>query len=662
MTVQTRLKVESLEDRTVPTLFGTPWINPERLTISFAADGTDVAGQQNVLNSTFNQAFGSFDWKREILRAFQTWAAQTNVNVSVVADNGAPLGTPGAPQGDTRFGDIRIVGRATDRNELVESVPFQWAAGTWSGDVVFNTRFKFNRGGKQSGTYDLFTAALHEAGNVFGLRDNLDTTSVMYGTYNGAKTVPSAADISSLQAIYGTRRADAYEGTGGNNSFSTARSMALYNGLFNTTDSVIDAGLTTGSDVDFYRLRTGSNQGSTTIRLRTNGLSSLVARVDVYNASQKLIGSVSASNPTTGDLSVTLGSLTANTDYFIRVTAAGSAPYNAGRYLLTATTDATRVVAQPVADYWDLISGITMPETSLWNNDTVSRATPIASAFQLGDARFDYVQNGTLGSATDVDHFSFNAPAVIDGSNNVATISVWGTGGAAPDVRVQLLDANGALLNTETVFHGDTGWTIQFANMVAGQRYVVRLDGTPNAAVRTGTYTLGIDFGSQRAAYWNAADTTLNQSASEGSIVLSVQQNTLFQFRGTLDNLGVNSRAGARVTVFDSAGRAVMTSVVEAGAPRTFNAFLQTGNYRVVVVAANADGSVLNNVRFRLDYGFLDDNIDPVIIPGSGGKLGSTTTSSTTTSTTTIRPFSFGGYTTTTTVSATDPYADPYWY
>src|SRR5690242_18207122 len=100
--------VEMLEDRLAPATFGVPWSDPTHLTLSFVPDKTPVADGASALFQTLNASAATSAWETAILRAFQTWAVQANINIGVVADSGLPLGTPGMPQGDPRFGDIRI--------------------------------------------------------------------------------------------------------------------------------------------------------------------------------------------------------------------------------------------------------------------------------------------------------------------------------------------------------------------------------------------------------------------------------------------------------------------------------------------------------------------------------------------------------------------------
>src|SRR5205823_3351272 len=100
-----------------------------------------------------------------ILKAFQTWAVQANINLTVTADGGQPFGAPGAGHLDPRFGDIRIGAVAMSPEALSVSVPHDpFMSGTWAGDMLVNNTVNFGPSGA-----DLFTVALHEAGHVFGL-------------------------------------------------------------------------------------------------------------------------------------------------------------------------------------------------------------------------------------------------------------------------------------------------------------------------------------------------------------------------------------------------------------------------------------------------------------------------------------------------------------
>ena len=93
-----RLSLERLEDRWTPATSGVTWPDGQHLTLSFVPDGTPLGNTTSSLFKTLNAVAPTAVWQREILRAFQAWAGNVNVNVGVVPDSGQPLGTGGAVQ------------------------------------------------------------------------------------------------------------------------------------------------------------------------------------------------------------------------------------------------------------------------------------------------------------------------------------------------------------------------------------------------------------------------------------------------------------------------------------------------------------------------------------------------------------------------------------
>ena len=144
---------ERLESRIVRAAVGLPWRDPLHLTISFAPDGTAIAGDSSVLFQDLDAQFPSAAaWQDDIVSAFQTWAAQTNISVDMMTDNGAPFGTAGLMQGDPRFGDIRIGARPMSPEVMaITAPPDPYMSGTLSGDMILNSAADIN----PSNLYDI---------------------------------------------------------------------------------------------------------------------------------------------------------------------------------------------------------------------------------------------------------------------------------------------------------------------------------------------------------------------------------------------------------------------------------------------------------------------------------------------------------------------------
>src|SRR4051794_38494151 len=139
--------VESLEDRRVPATFGVPWSDPGHLTMSFVPDGTPIAGHVSSLFQALNAQGPTATWQRDVLRAFQTWAVNANVNIGLVGDAGLALGAAGAAQHDARFGDVRVGAQPMAGDVFAVSVPNDPAlTSTMTGDVLFNAADKFGTG------------------------------------------------------------------------------------------------------------------------------------------------------------------------------------------------------------------------------------------------------------------------------------------------------------------------------------------------------------------------------------------------------------------------------------------------------------------------------------------------------------------------------------
>ena len=353
--VTRRLGIESLESRVMLDAGGLAWTGAPQLTLSFAPDGTDVAGQPSALYGEF-QTQQMAGWQETIVRAFQTWAQYTSTRIQVVADSGDPFGTPGATQSDPRFGDVRVAAVPLSSDVIAMSVPHdEFISGTWAGDILINSNASL------TDLQELYSVALHEAGHVFGLGHSDNPRSPMFIHGISQAVTPTAQDIAQLRKLYQVtakeerrekgsddyereeHERDALEETGSSyrseQSLNTGVQLVRPNSnqMFRYESSGV---ITSASDVDYFRLvpRDADAEDlqvlSVTVRATERGR--LMPQVDVFSRDGRRIPSEVLAN-TNGTLVLQVKDVKPEESYVVRVKAADAAgPYQSGRYQLEA--------------------------------------------------------------------------------------------------------------------------------------------------------------------------------------------------------------------------------------------------------------------------------------------------------------------------------------
>jgi hypothetical protein len=598
---------EVLEDRSVPTAFGIPWADPGHLTLSFTPDATSTPIGPSNLSKTLGAAGTTAAWEREVLRAFQSWAAVANIDVGLVADGGQPLGTSGAVQGDARFGDVRVAAAPLSVGEVADAAPFTWTGTTFAGDVTFDSTRAFSIGNKPS-AFDVYSVAVHEAGHALGLAHSTATDSVMQENY-AYRTGLGASDVAAIRALYGARTPDTFDAAtaGGNDAMSRASTIpqtSAGNGQLLAT-----ASLTTATDVDYYKFTTTPvlSIGGIVVRLKASGISLLTPSVTVYNSYGQVVASAASTDPLNNDLQINFSSLLGGT-FYVKVAAARSDVFGVGGYKLAVDFLTLGGVLAPITN---TVGAVLDGNT----NNTLATALGLNPPSST-DARFDATYRGSIENSTDIDNYKVHTDKFAAGTPVVLDVIAWGTDSTPLSPRVRVFDAAGNPVAIQVLANSTGLFSVQVPGAVAGQSYYVQVAALNPGA--TGAYFVGADFNQQAPTVFDGvADGTVSSSAGDSG-TLAVADAGVFHFALAPDAGGVT------MTVTDAAGRTVLSLTAAAGQPPvTATAYLAAGTYTVRYARTGTAAALYNLFLIK-----LSDGVGPYGSGASGTDPNGTTATS----------------------------------
>ena len=620
-----RLSLESLEDRAVPATFGVPWDDPSHLSLSFAPDGTTIAGHTSTLFKTMNAQMPTVQWQREILRAFQTWAVNANLNIALVPDNGDSFGIAGKSQHDPRFGDIRVGAQLMGPEVLSVSVPNDpGISSTMTGDVLVNSSDKF--GAK---SLDTFAVLLHEAGHVFGIDDGTDPKSPMYPRYLGNSKLTSA-DIATLQSLYGSRALDPHEGSNGNNSIATATTIQAPGSYIGATPLVSYGDISSTKDVDVYSFRVPSGyKGSATIRVQSAGVSLLAPHLTLLDAQGHVLADSQAASGLGDVVTVSLAAVNPNATYYIKVQGATSDVFGIGSFGVAVNFNATSKTTTSAIDAVlrgpyqtlspnDINSLFLGTANPLFNNthgsDDLPGTATVLSSLPGYSKNSHYEGIGSIASPTDVNYYRIQtANAPVGGKPLVLTVITrsMNVNGTAP--RVTVLNRDGFTVPAEVIANGNGMFTVQAVGVKPGGWYLIRVGpAAASGSMAMGNYSLSAQFGIAAANFATFASDTLASPAALQSDNFYVGESQLMHMALTADSRSTPAPPGAAVqmTVLDSKGTVVYALTANAGDTVTGpDLFVRPGAYSIRFVAIGAAGPL----TYRLIGESISDPIGPVL-------------------------------------------------
>jgi hypothetical protein len=627
-----RGSVEALESRQLLAAAAPGWEDVGRLTLSFAPDGTAAAGQASASFSKLSALGSTAVWQQTILDAFQTWAAQSRINVGLMNDSGVASGVPGDLQQDVRFGDIRVVTIGLSSDVAALSVmQNETQAGTWFGDLIINSNYSI------PSLDALYNLALHEAGHIFGLLTSSDPASPMYSALqtSGRKS-PTAQDLSDLVAANGDRTPDAFDKVAPNETLATASLLtttgdAGWNG--GEAPIIAWAELQSSSDVDFFRINaTPDYTGTVSFRLQTTGLSQLRGRIQVYNAAGQLVGSANATASNT-DLRVAVSGTTGNETFYVKVSASNNSMVGEGTYAIVATCDnevkaSTSFIRNVVATIGQdldanslsklLRDGEDYNESKEFDSESgrnVVQATSLQSTAK-------FFSLGNIATATDVDLYKFRVAT--DGQRLTASIRSIDSSALLP--ALALVDKQGNDYPVTVLANGMGQYTIQSAGLQSNRSYYLKVDGLTDAGpYAVGRYKVTMRLGTDVVSHSDYASGTLTTSAPSQFFKFELQTTQMFQWAVQADPGSAAGQATVEVALFDAAGNMKYRLVGLPGQLRTADALLLgKGTYYVRIALTPIGNANPVPITYKLKGSLISD---PISVVGSDptGSAGGTT-------------------------------------
>lgn len=618
--------LEVLEDRRLLSATSFGQSNTAAVTISFAPDGTQVVDQSSNLFENFNGVASTDAWQSAILRAFQTWAVNTNADIGLVDDSGDAFGSVGNVQGDNRFGDIRIGAMPMGPGVMALSIPQDIVSGTWVGDVIFNSDAAF------ANVDDIFAVAMHEAGNVFGLKDNDNPASPMYsGGVIPPSTTPTTTDLAALDALFGSREMDRNEEEDDRNDTpddATRLRTSSSNGFDGSTPAAAYGDIGTSSDVDVFRFDPVDDyEGPVTIRVRSAGISQLQPRLSVYDRDGELIGSAESTREGGDIVSVQINEADEGR-YYIHVDAASGGVSGIGGYSIVGVFDdlvqsspqsidsiagggVFRFMEQDqLQDYFvAALNGTTVVvNDDLHLNDTPIGATILETSPGFSEAT-RYQAFGSFSDSTDVDFYQLESAS---DPLTVMTARVRGIGGQPLSGDLALVAPDGSEVGDTILVNDGNDFVVQFSSIQADAGYSLRLG--PQSAITN--YELTVSFDTEPVDITPVGTGTLTPNTPLGLHPLEITEHQIVHF---IASSGVPNGGPIDVHVrLRGAAGELLTFTVPSGETRSPESILlPPGNYLVEVQSPIAVGSVVYSVQSVVVSdplaGLPDDPIDDPI-------------------------------------------------
>ena len=591
--------LEDLESRVLLTVSPLLWANDGQISISFAPDGTDIAGQESKLFETFDAIESQAEWQTAVLRAFQTWSDHIAVDFGIVSDSGSPLGVSGSRTADDRFGDIRIGAIELASDVAAVSITDSAAlSGTWTGDIVFNTNSNIQ-------TIDnLYSVALHEVGHLLGLTHTESPSSVMHEHGRLDHIDLSEEDISEAINVNGKRLPDQYESPVSNDSIIDATLLSPIEKGFDAgaTPIVVFADLHDENDVDVFkiesRIRTRSDRGRPedyrgpmSIHLQTSEISLLSPSLTLVDRNGQELGLARSSSVGGATLSLLVDRIDPREEYYIQVKSSGTAPaFAIGSYSLTVSYD--ELLQTSIDEFSDIVTnpirGLSQEQIHQLmlgrdydsfpgENDSIPRAERLVARPEFEFNTY-FQEYGTISNESASDFYRFSTPNLRENEAVMTTfVRSLDAGQLIPQVNIYDVQQN--VVESRILANGG-GELILQTELQANTNYFAEVT-YADRLFAEGNYSINLSFGHESVPL----DTFLATDVEIGTSVQSrlfIGQTQLFHFAFELQSEKI-AEDYALMRILDQSDNTIHQIATRSGDVRSSSAVLmRPGTYRVV--------------------------------------------------------------------------------
>lgn len=613
------------------------WPSSQPITFSFAPDFVEIGRFRSELFSHMNDQMSYPDWQIEIARAMQAWSRHANVQFAWRPDSPRAFGVPGLSQSDPRFGDIRF-GAFPQVNVLGNAVPFNYGAGTWSGDILFDTTrmFHIHQWGDvpDLDRYDLFSVALHEIGNSLGLIDDeTDPNSVMFFAYVGPRSDLSPRDVRRIQDLYGARASDPHEQLGRNDSFATAKQVSLPPNFSETMQVTVPGQIEDADDVDFYRIVAPTGMENCWLKLQAKGKSLLCGRVTAYSEDYQERVTASAENPLENNVSKEVTSLSAGEVIYVAVDWSGVPDFEFGEYELvfdwrpnggTEPGEGSDDDDGDAPRFWEALDGelvdqlyaqIGLIDRETTTNNTFAKAVRLLTSPGAPEgSRFEMIS--AIASPQDQDMYIVRASATTSGT---MAINLGVLGLEPAKFEAQVFNTQKMQLPMQTQFRQNGDLIAIVSDIRPNAEYYVRIRNRIKNTI-SANYVLEINVGIPSEISQPLDQVQLSDSRPDRFGELTIYKTQLFRVETSV-NAGAATGQGAQLTIYSDSGRVELISSTRANQSTVGYVWLQAGTHYFRLTARTRNRERIQPMDVLLNVLSVSDDEGPVLIDPSGNPV-----------------------------------------